>query len=73
MKTREGSAPLQELTDPHSPRAAQSLPAAKAMIEEARGQEPRTDSEGMQDMIRKVTDTRPHTAARMRRLCVAWM
>lgn len=40
---------------------------------ETRGPRPGADSEGMQDMTRKLTETRPHRAARMPKLWVTWM
>lgn len=49
------------------------IPAEKAMTVETRGPRPGADRAGMQDRIRKLTDTRPHRTARIQKLCVTWI
>ena len=71
---RDGSAPPQKLSRSQRPkRSPESLPAAKAMKVETMGPRPGADSEGIQDMTRKLTEIRPQRAARMQKLCVTWI
>lgn len=60
---------------PRCPSAAQILfiPAAKDKTVETIGPRPGADRDGMQDRTRKVTDTRPHRAARIQQTCVTWI
>lgn len=47
--------------------------AAKDKTVETIGPRPGADRDGMQDRTRKVTDTRPHRAARIQQTCVTWI